>query len=174
MTKKHRKIFYQITFFLGLILIVWQIKIFRNTIIDLSILIGIILLIGIVCFFIDYKNYAKTYKYSGVRLYIYSLIHYMCGFGFIACSVFMLTNYYLADKTPEKDTFEIISRSSMPGSKYRRNERIPTFRINYEGKIKELVFSHKYYERMDFYTNVELEVKNGYFGFDIIENKKLN
>ncbi len=40
--------------------------------------------------------------------------------------------------------------------------------------MKELVFNHEYYEKMNFYTNVELEVRKGYFGFDILENKRLN
>ncbi len=86
----------------------------------------------------------------------------------------MLTNYYFAEKTPIKETFEIVERSSLAGRKYHRDERQPTFRINYDGKLKELVFNHEYYEKMDFYKNVELEVRKGYFGFDILENIKLN
>ncbi|MBE7661495.1 hypothetical protein [Tenacibaculum finnmarkense] len=174
MTKKQRKIFYPTIFILGLSLMAWQITIFRNTIIDLKILIGIILIVGITTFLVDYKNYGKTYKYSGIGLYFYSSIHYLCGFGFMACSIFILTNYYFADKTTVKKTYEIIERSSLPGEKYQRDERKPTFQINYDGKIKELVFNNEYYEKMDFFTNVELEVKKGYFGFDILENKKLN
>ena len=151
----------------------WQVTIFRNTIIDLSILIVIILVVGIIAFFFDFKNYGKTYKLSGIALYIYSSMHYFCGFGFIICSIFMLINFYFADETPVKETFEIVERSSLVGRKYHRDKRKPVFRINYDGKIKELVFNHKYYEQMNFFTNVELEVRKGYFGFDILENKKL-
>jgi hypothetical protein len=174
MTKKQRKIFYPTIFILGLFLMAWQIEIFRNTIIDLSILIGIILVVGILSFFIDFKNYKQTYEYSGIWVYIYSSMHYLFGFGFIVCSTLMLTNYYFADKESIKETFEIVERSSLPGSKRHRHERQPTFQINYDGKIKELVFNHEYYEQMDFFTNVELEVRKGYFGFDILVNKKLN
>lgn len=174
MTKKQRKIFYPIIFILGLCLMTWQVTIFRNTIIDLEILIGIILIVGIVSFLIDFKSYKKTYKYSGIGLYFYSSMYYICGFGFIACSIFMLTNFYMADSEPIKETYEIVERSSLPGRKYHRDERKPTFGINYNGKIKELVFPHKYYEKMEFYTKVELEVRKGYFGFDILENKKPN
>ena len=152
----------------------WQVTIFQNTIIDLKILIGIILVVGIAAFLTDFKNYGKTYNYSGIGLYFYSSMHYICGFGFLACSVFMLTNFYLADTKPVKETYEIVERSSLPGRKHYRDERKPTFDINYKGKIKELVFPHKYYEKMEFYTSVELEVRKGYFGFDILENKKLN
>jgi hypothetical protein len=101
-------------------------------------------------------------------------MHYLCGFGFIVCSTLMLTNYYFADKESITETFEIVERSSLPGSKRHRDERQPTFQINYNGKIKELVFNHEYYEQMNFFTNVEIEVRKGYFGFDILENKKLN
>jgi hypothetical protein len=174
MTKKQRKIFYASIMILGLFLMAWQVTIFRNTIIDVSILIGIILVVGLITFLIDFKNYGKTYNKRGIGLYFYSGMQCLLSYGFIVCSIFMLTNYYLAEKTPEKETFEIIERSSLPGSKHHRDERQPTFRINYDGKVKELVFNHEYYEKMDFYTNVELEVRKGYFGFDILENKKLN
>lgn len=174
MTKKQRKIFYPTIFILGLFLMARQITIFRNTIIDLKILIGITLAVGFITFLVDFKNYERTYKYSGIGLYFYSSMHNICGFGFIACSLFMLTNYYMADSEPVKKTYEIVERSSLPGRKYHRDERKPTFRINYDGKIKELVFNHEYYEKMDFFTNVELEVRKGFFGFDILENKKLN
>ena len=174
MTQKQRKIFYASIMILGLFLMAWQVTIFRNTIIDVSILIGIILVVGLITFLIDFKNYGKTYNKRGIGLYFYSGMQYLLSYGFIVCSIFILTNYYLAEKTPEKETFEIIERSSLPGSKHHRDERQPTFRINYDGKVKELVFNHEYYEKMDFYTNVELEVRKGYFGFDILENKKLN
>ena len=151
----------------------WQVTIFRNTIIDLNILIEIIFGVALISFVVDIKNYRKTYKYSGIELYFYSSIHYICGLGFIACSIFMLTNFYLADKKPVTKTYEIVERSSLPGSKHRRTERKPTFDINYNGKIKELVFPHKYYQKMKLYTNVELEIRKGYFGFDILENKEL-
>ena len=174
MTKKQRKILYPAILFLGLGLMILQIKIYRNTIIDSSILIGIILIVGIISFILDYKNYGKTYKKSGVGLYFYSSLQYLLGYGFIVCSIFMLTNYYLADKNPIEKTFEIVERSSLPGSKHNREKRKPTFRINYEGKEKELVFQHRYYAKMKSYKNVELEIRKGYFGFDILENMKLN
>ena len=174
MTQKQRKIIYPTIFFLGAILMIFQIEIYRNTIIDLLIPIGIIIVVGIIAFILDFKNYKKTYEYSGFGLYLYSIMHYTIGLGFIICSIFMLTNYYMADSEPVQMTYEIVERSSLPGRKYHRDERKPTFKINYNGKTKELVFPHKYYKNMEFYSNVELEVKKGYFGFDILENKKLN
>ncbi len=175
MTKKQRKIFYPTIFILGLCLMAWQVTIFRNTIIDLEILIGIILVVGIITFLVDFKNYGKTYKYSGIGLYLYSAIHYLCGFGFMACSIFMLTNYYFADQNVKTESYKIIERTWIRGgTKYKsKREKQPVFTINYEGKKKELVFYSRYYENMDSYKNVEFETKKGLFGFKILENKKL-
>ncbi|MGC6431964.1 MAG: hypothetical protein ACON5F_13040 [Jejuia sp.] len=174
MTKKQRKRFYSAIFFAGLILIIWEIKIFRKTVINLIIPLSIILIVGIIAFILDFKNYKKTYDYGKFGLYLYSSMHYIVGFGFIACSVFMLTNYYLADKDSIKETYDIVDKSSMSGSRYHRTEYQPLIRINYKREIKELVFSHKYYDKMEFYETVELEVRKGYFGFDILESQKIN
>ncbi|RCW91993.1 hypothetical protein [Winogradskyella arenosi] len=102
-------------------------------------------------------------------------MHYVIGFGFITCSIFMLSNYYFADQNTRTESYEIIRTSSLAsGGKYRIDVRTPTFRINYNGKIKELVFSSEFYEKRNFYNNVELDIRQGLFGFDILENKKLN
>ncbi len=175
MTQKQRKIFYPVIFFLGAILIIWEINIYRETIINLMIPIGIIMVVGIIAFILDFKNYKSTYEYSGIGLYLYSAMHYVIGFGFIACSIFMLSNYYFADQNTRTESYEIIRTSSLAsGGKYRIDVRTPTFRINYNGKIKELVFSSEFYEKRNFYNNVELDIRQGLFGFDILENKKLN
>lgn len=175
MKKKHRKILYTTVFVVGLYSMAWQISIYQNTIIDLSILFGIIIATGILTSLVDFKNFKKTYKYSGIGLYLYSSAHYICGFGFIVCSIFTLSNYYLADKTPIKETYEIVERTSLQGStKSLRDERQPAFKINYDGKLKQLVFPHRYHENMSLYKNVELEVRKGFLGFDILENKKLS
>ncbi|UZO79591.1 hypothetical protein NBT05_11555 [Aquimarina sp. ERC-38] len=136
MTKKQRKRYYATILILGLFLMVWQVTIFRNTIIDVSILIGIILVVGVITFLVDFKNYGKTYKKKGIELYLYSGMQYILSYGFIACSIFMLTNFYMADSEHIKETYEIVRRSSIPGRKYHRDKRKPTFDINYDGIIR--------------------------------------
>lgn len=174
MTKKQRKIFYPTIFILGIFSMVLQVVIYRNTIIELSILIGIILVVGIISFLLDFKNYRKTYKYSGIGLYFYSSMHYVCGFGFLACTIFMLTNYYLADEKTTTQNHEIIDRTFLPKRPGKAgSENKPVFVINYKGKRKELVFNPKFYEKMELYKSVEFEIRDGFFGFDILKNKKL-
>ncbi len=173
MTQKQRKIFYSTIFFTGIILMVWQILIFRKTIIDLEILIGIIALTGFLAFLVDFENYKKTYNSTGKSVDFNAFMYYFFGFGFIAASLFMLTNYYLADNKTVRKSFNIVKRTSIPGGKNNRSKRHPVFSINYNGKIKELVFFNEFYENMETYTNVDLVIKKGYFGYDIIESQTL-
>ena len=152
----------------------FQIQIYRNTIINWLIPASIIIVIGIVSFLIDFKNYKRTYEYSGIGLYFYSWMHYLIGFGFIFCSIFMLTNFYFADQNVKTESYEIVDRSSIRGTtKGRIGKEQPVFTINYKGKRKELVFKNQFYEKMNFYKTVEFEIRKGFFGFDILENKKL-
>jgi hypothetical protein len=175
MNKKVLKLLYPSIFILGLILMYFQTKIYRNTIIHWLVPFSIIIIVGIIAFFLDFKNYQKTYKddYSQKSLLFYSLMHYFIGYGFIFCSVFMFINFYFAENKIQKEKIEILSNSSLPGDKYHRNERQPTFKINYKGKIKTLVFNHNFYDEKDLYKSVEFVNRKGYFGFDIIENKIL-
>jgi large-conductance mechanosensitive channel len=89
-TQKKRKIFYTVIFFAGITLIAWQGFIFRNTIIDLEILIGIIALTGFTAFLVDFENYKKTYNSTGKSVDFNAFMYYFFGFGFIAASLFML------------------------------------------------------------------------------------
>ena len=175
MTQKQRKIFYPVIFFLGVILIIWEINIYRETIINWMIPFGIIMVVGIIAFILDFKNYKNTYKYSGIGLYLYSAMHYVIGFGFIACSIFMLSNYYFADQNTRTESYKIIDRTWLPERVGKTgSEKQPVFTINYKGKRKELVFYSQFYEKMNSYNTVEFETRKGFFGFDILENKKLN
>ncbi len=154
----------------------FQIQVFRNTIINWLIPASIIIVVTVLSFLMDFKNYKRTYNYSGIGLYLYSLMHYIIGFGFIVCSIFMLTNYYFADENLKTESYEIVDRTWIQGTgtKYHYGEKQPVFTINYKGKEKELVFFAEYYDKMDFYKTVEFETRKGFFGFDILENKKLN
>lgn len=152
---------------------IFEIKIFRNTIIDLNILISLILISSLLFLLIDLKNYKKTYNYSGLKLYFNSIINFIVGYGFTICSIFMFTNYYFASEIIEKKEFEIIKRSSLPGGSKSRDKRKPTFTINFENKEKELVFNNEYYETMNNFGSIEISIQKGYFGFYILKNKNL-
>ena len=153
----------------------FEIQIFRNTIINWSIPTFIILIIGILSYYLDFKNYKETYFHYGT-IKLYALVNYFIGYGFIACSFFMFMNYYFADQKVNTQSFEIIERTWIQGggTTFRNREKQPVFTINYKGKKKELIFFSKYYEKMNFYKTIEVDSRKGLFGFEILENKKLN
>ena len=45
--------------------------------------------------------------------------------------------------------------------------------IDFEGKIKELVFAPKYFEELNDYNFVTISTKEGFIYWDIIVNQKL-
>ncbi|WP_439339883.1 hypothetical protein [Thalassobellus citreus] len=87
----------------------------------------------------------------------------------------MLTNYYFADQNIETESYEIVDRYELGAGGGRKTSHgsQPAFIINYKGEKKELVFYTQYLEKMNFYKIVEIDTRKGFFGFDILENKKL-
>ncbi len=174
MTKKQKKLYYKVIFLVGLIAISWEIRIYRQTIIDIKVLFGIIFIIGFLTMFLTLKDFKKLFKYSKkTSLYFYAFIQSIVSWGFLACSIFMFTNYYLKSEGVKKQTFKIVERSSLSGGRRNRDERKPMFKIMYEGELKELIFTHKYYEKMESYKNIELIVKKGFLGYDLLIDQKL-
>lgn len=170
---KKRNIFYQIVFFVGLILIIWEIPIFRKTVISLNLLFLIVGGIGSIAAFVDFKNYSETYDLKDWKLYFFAFMQNIVSWGFIACSTLVLSNYYFSGSEIIEEKYEIIETSSMTGSKGNRSKRKPLVRINYKGKIKELVFSNRAYDELEEYKYVNIGVKKGFLNWDIIENQKL-
>lgn len=165
--EKFWKGFYAVTGFLGLILIFFEIFIYRKTIIDVYIPISIILIIGLFTFSFNRKHYKRTYLLTGN---FFPLMQNLISWGFVSCYIFMATNFYLADKTITEYKFKIKEKSSMPGSKGHRNERKPLVRIDYFNFEKELVFRSTDAEKVDKADSVSLKVKKGGLGFDILED----
>src|SRR6478736_6476789 len=161
------KIFYYVTFLTGITLLVLEIFIYRVTIIRTTIPISIILSVGVLTFLFNKNHYNKTYNIRGV---FFPLMQNIVSWGFIACYLFMATNYYLADNELKDLKFEIKSKSSMPGPKRRRDERKPLVTIDYFGFKKELVFSYEDTERIENADKVNLTVRKGLLGFDILDH----
>ncbi len=85
----------------------------------------------------------------------------------------MMINYYFADHPKKTESYEIVDRTWLPGRLRFGTDNIPVFTININGTRKELVFHSKFYEDMNSYRFVEFETGKGFFGFDIVKNKKL-
>lgn len=170
---KRKSLLYKSIFLTGLILMILEIKIFRITIIDFKIPLLIALIIGIFTTPLALKDFQKLFNYKNkFTLYFWTFIQSTVSWGFIFCSIFMFINYYASSDLKTK-SYNIVDRSSLSGRSHHREERKPTFKINYNGKIKELVYSHKYYEDINKYQKVELKIKEGFFGFDVLIEQKL-
>lgn len=154
-------------FILGLILLYLEILIFRETIIDLTIPLIIWLTPGVV---MTPLLYGKMNNIDGMKAH-WSL-HYVlhtCMTGAFILYFFMASNFYLADNQIEKKSFKIIRTGSLPGPKGSRNEREPYVFINYEGLEKQLLFSFNVTDKINSAKEVELSVRKGFFGFDILD-----
>lgn len=168
--EKKSRIFYNTIFFLGLILIIFEISLYRKTIINIYIPISIILLTGLTAFIINRQHYKKTYSLNGN---FYPLIQNVCSWGFIFCYIFMATNYYFSEEKTTTYIFPIKEKSSMPGSKYNRSKRQPLVRIDYFYFEKELVSRYVESDKVNKAESVILTIKKGLLGFDIIEKYRV-
>lgn len=161
------KVFYTLMFFLGLILIVFEISIYRKTIIDTYFPISIILVIGLFAFYFNKQHYKKTYSLKGN---FYPIMQNFISWGFISCYIFMAINYYLAENVTTNYRFKIKEKSSMPDSKNHRSEREPLVRFDYFNFEKELVFHFSDTEKVNSADSVKVFVRKGGLGFDILES----
>ena len=171
--KKNKRI-YSLLFFLGIISFALQVTFYRKTIIDIEILLLMIMVSGIIGSYFDYSRFVFTYEFNRLWSYIFSFFQNAIFLGGIVGLLFLTVNYYFPDSKIEKEEYSIIDRSSASGGKYHRSERRPLFTINYRGEEKELVYNHSYYAEMNEYKSVVIETKKGFFGFDIILDRKLN
>ena len=157
-----------VLFFLGLILLKWEIFIYRRTIIELKIPLLIWLIPGI---FLTPLLYDKFNKIDGRRAHW--ILHYVahtCTTGAFLLFGFMATNYYFADNQTIDKRFEILKKGSLADSKGNRDKRKPYVEIDYNGFEKQIVFKYPDTEKIDSAKYVNLTVKKGLLGFDILES----
>ena len=160
------KILYGAVFITGAILMIFEVGIYRKTVISNLIPISIILFVGTVTYIAGRNHYHKHNKGYGV---FFGLMQNTCSWGFICCYLFMATNYYLANNKQRDLKFEIKSKSSMTGSKGQRDRRKPLVTIDYFGIEKELVFQYEDTEKIKEADEVIVRVKKGFFGFDVFD-----
>jgi hypothetical protein len=170
MTRK--QIPYFLLFILGGCLIILEIHIYRQTLIDLYIPLAIIFSTGIIASLIDHKRFFEWYG-KNVKTVFYILCQNIVSWGFIICTLLMGLNFYFSENKVYNDLFPIVKWSSMPGSKGNRGERTPLVVVHYKGMEKELIFANKFLSSLNEYKYVELRVKRGCLGFDILHDKAL-
>jgi len=156
----------------GLLLGVWEVFLFRRTIIDVSIPLVLWLTPGMVLTPIFYRwlNQIDNMRLPWIPHFLLHYLLHTCIIGSVVTFSFMAINYYGADPNFTSERFEILEKSSLPGSKGHRNERLPTALINYHGLNKEIVFKYRDTERFRNATYVILYVKRGLLGYDILDD----
>ncbi len=153
--------------FIGLVLMLYEISIYRQTIIDIYIPISIIIVVGSLAFYFNRQHFKKTYSLTGDFL---PLMQNIISYGSITCYIFMAANYYLANSTTTEYRFPIKEKSSMIGPKHHRKEKRPSVTIDYFKFEKELVFRYEDTDKVEKADSVTVTVRKGRFGFDIFDN----
>ena len=100
------KKYYFISLMTGLVLMIFEIFLFRKTIIQIWIPIIIILTIGAISFIINRTHFNLTNDSTG---WFFPLLQNIVSWGFTFCYLFMAMNYYFADTEQFKSRFEIKS-----------------------------------------------------------------
>ena len=162
----------KVLFILGLISLVFEIILYRKTIIELKIPLIIWLTPGII---LTPLLYNRMNDIDGMKAHwtMHYILH-TCMTGAFILYAFMATNYYLATDYAETKTFKVIEKGSLPGSKNNRSERQPYVMINYEGMEKQLIFSYPETTKINSAKTATLRVKKGLWGYDILENYDVN
>ena len=177
---KRGKLFYEITFGIGMILIFAQIPFILKTIIDFYIPIIIVLIVGFISCLIDYKNYSDLYgyknirgsfNYSGKQRYLNPFMHFSASYGGIIIFLFFSLNYYLSDNIEIRTEYNIIDRGSY--NIKNSSGKKPYFVIKYNGKKKEFVFTENDFKGLNDSEKIELTTKKGFFDYDILIDKKM-
>jgi hypothetical protein len=177
---KRGKLFYQITFAIGLVLLFVQIPFVLKTIIEFYIPIGIVLFVGFISCLIDYKNYSDLYgyenhvgiySYSGKQRYLNPFMHFSASYGGIIIFLFFASNYYLSDNLETTIEYEIIDKGSY--NIKNSSGKKPYFVVKYNGKNKEFVFTENDFEDVDESGKIEITTKKGFFNYDILIDKRI-
>jgi hypothetical protein len=149
-------------FITGIILMVWEIFIYRRTMIGLKIPLIIWLTPGL---FLSPILFNKINNIDGMKANI--ILHYILHTvmtGSIILFCFMALNYYLGDSKITEKRFEVIKTGNLAG---RGEEQYVV--INYDGFKKQLVFKNTQDQNVLSAKSVKLIVRRGLFGFDVLE-----
>lgn len=162
--KKIQWINYALTFlfFSGIILTIFEINIYRKTVIDWKIPTAIWLGIGLISLFYLRKYLAEHYNTKNIFL---QLVFSVCSFGGLLTYSFMASNYYLIDKVEtEIIKTPIIKTGHLAKGKNGCNN--PYVDVYIKGAEKELIFPCDF--EIEKYKFVSVRLTRGLFGFDRI------
>jgi hypothetical protein len=149
----------------GLILTVFEIDIYRVTIISYAIPTCIWIITGL--FATPFFRNIPTLQYN-MQSFFLQIVYNIAAWGGIAVYVFMASNYCFAHGSITT-TFRVDNTGHLAKGRYGCGE--PYVEINYYGVTKQLVFPCDM--PVATYKTVELKTETGLWGYEIIKSKKL-
>lgn len=153
-----------ILFLGGIILTVFEINIYRDTIISWIIPTSIWLLSGLIFIPITSKLLKKYYD---TKAFFWQMIFNIGAFGGLLAYSFIALNYYFPTDKEVHNKVQIIKTGHLAKGRHGCGNPYADVRIN--GVNKELIFPCDF--KIEKYNYVLLTVKTGLLGFDIIETK---
>jgi hypothetical protein len=164
--------FLGLLFFISLCLIIWEISIFRRTIIPVYIPLAIWTVTGITLtpFFKRMVNIYILNPYSPGYLPIFwHLFYNIVTWGGLSVFIFMWTNEHFTNNTLQDITTSINAYRHLATD--RRGCGEPYVDISYKEQNKELFFPCG--TPVEKYRLVHIGIEKGLFGFDVIKNQTL-
>ena len=150
----------------SLLLIIWEMFIYRQTFINVFIPI-FVLVAGGFCTFLIVRKSPLFYKGNPESSVLRSLYGTFT-FGGILMFVFMALNHYVPIGDPKNISLKVLKADHF-GDRY--GEGDPYVIVRYNGMRKQLVFSHDV--NIDDCVSVHLQIRTGLFGFKTIEKMEL-
>jgi hypothetical protein len=169
---KSADIIYGMPFFVGLILQIFAVDLFRLTFISTQFSVGLYLLSGLIGYVLLRRKVQGTFKNKIFDLVI-SLTYCVVSIGGIFAFLFLATNYYFANIDSTKQTFPIVKTGTLGKGNFSRC-RQPYVVIEKEKSSKEIIFKCNLAKDIAEYKSIDLTISKGAFGFDIIRSKQLN
>ena len=157
------KIIYTLSIFTGLLVAIFGLKIYEDTLISIWILILLSTISTTIGFYFIKAHYKKTYN---VNSDLYPFFQSLFSIGLITVSLFLIINKQLAEIDHLNKQFEVQKIGHFSG----RSKQTYAM-INYDGLKKQLLFK----QETDIVIRdiIQLLVTKGYFGYDVIIKKSI-
>ena len=154
--------------FMGFILTIFAINIFRLTFIPLKTSLGIYFIAGIVGYFVYRKKFYGIYKSKALN-FVTSIICLVGSFGGMFIFLFLALNFYLADKETNKENFVVVKTGSLAkGGKGNCNK--PYVIIERSNLEKQLIFKCNLSKKISAIKSIDLTLSKGKLGYYIIRH----
>ena len=150
----------------SLLLINWEMSIYRKTFISFLVPFSVFIIGGLTTFFFLRKR--MSFYSQNEHNILLQAIHGLVFFGGIIIFSFMGTNFYFSDRNEKIYNLKIEKTGRLAKGRYGCGK--PYAIVNYENSSKQLIFSCN--TEIENSSKVKVSIKNGFFGFAIIKEMK--